>query len=394
MAFCAYCGHQIPDGNEYCPTCGRLVKVSSVHVEKGDRFGKFYDESYYSLDSDKKKSKKKPKETTPAYNTVPTENVTPTYNNEPVNNSQPTYNTLPVNNNPQIIGYVPQEKYGTLFISIFLLLLSLTGCCYGIPIVTIIVTSAVILVSMLGLIKFKFKGTVLLILAIVFSTLALLGGIAYGQKWGFFQFRHSEDGRDPVLGDVGVYVVPSSDDNRKTTVYYYYELINTDDTFVLIDQGVKLEFLNSSGKKVGMEIPHTSYVLPEDTVYCFGIESMYSGRLEECVDVDATLYRTSFARFDYLNSPIRSTDIEISDVSLTEEKQSQNITGVITNNSAFKLEDPTVFVVFKLDDEVVAIDYTELGNISPGATEDFTIKIYNYLPEYDTFECYVDVWSE
>ncbi len=394
MSFCQYCGHQIPDDNSFCPNCGRLVKATAQHVEKEDRFEKFYDESYYSIDSDKKKSRKKPKvkKSKPVVNSVRVENnvqanyTAPTYTTPPVSNTAPT-------NNPQIYGYVPQENYGSLFVSVILFLLSLTGCCYGIPAVTIVITTIIIVVSFLGLFKYKFKGTIFLILAIMFSAMALLGSIGYGRRWGFFTVRQMEDGKDPILGETGVYVVPSSDDNGKTTVYYYYELTNTDEALVLIDQSVHLDFLDSAGKQVGSEYHHASYVLPGDTVYCFGIESLHSRRLGECVEIDGGLSSSSFASYEHFKNPIRSTDIEVSEASVSEEKYYQSVTGEITNNSDYNLDDPIVFVVFKLDGEVVLIDYTTAGVISSGETEDFTIKIFNALPEYDTIEVYVDVWS-
>ncbi len=129
-------------------------------------------------------------------------------------------------------------------------------------------------------------------------------------------------------------------------------------------------------------------------MYCFGIESLHSRRLGECVEIDGGLSISSFGSYEHFKNPIRSTDIEVSEASVSEEKHYQSVTGEITNNSDYNLDDPTVFVVFKLDGEVVLIDYTTAGVISSGETEDFTIKIFNALPEYDTIEVYVDVWSE
>ncbi len=379
MAFCAHCGRRISDGINNCPFCGKPVNASSPSGGKENRFDKFYDESYYSIDSDNKKSKKRKKEKpVQAYYSAPQ-----------------SYANTQAYNNPQPAS-TAEETNGTLFASLAIFLFSIFGSCFGfgvgMPVIPIVVAAGLMVLIIYGL--RKFKGKVFLIFALIPTVTVLIANVIYSVVFGLFTVAQHYDGRDPILNEAGVYVPTPEDGGKKVTVYYYFAITNLDDTYVLQNQGVSLHFVNSSGKRVGIDIPRVEYVMPGDTVYVFGTETGYGDHLGECVDVEAEIRSNHFVDEERIATPVYSDEIEIWDIDVTEEKHSLNVTGSVTNDSDYKLTKPEVYVVFFCDDEIVAIDYGTISSLNPGETDDFEIKVYQDIPEYDTVECYLNIWAE
>ena len=134
--------------------------------------------------------------------------------------------------------------------------------------------------------------------------------------------------------------------------------------------------------------------MPGDTIYLFGSKTSRDQELLDYDDLQIKINITTFIGEDSIKEPIRSTDIEIWDVAEGRGETTDVVTGSITNNSDYELKNPAVYVVFKSGDEVVLFEHDRIGNIAPGDTVDFKIPITHPHSEYDSIECYVDVWGQ
>lgn len=156
MAFCSNCGHELPEGTKFCSYCGAAVNNNVVNISEN--------------------------------NEQNTQEQGGSQHNEPVRQDQwqdSQRTTYIPQSSVETVSASPLDKYGK-FIGIGLLVLAIVDFATDPPILTIILSAAIIGGAVFCLAKkYKLKG--FSIAAIVLAAICLIAGVSQANRYGMFK---------------------------------------------------------------------------------------------------------------------------------------------------------------------------------------------------------------
>ena len=343
MTFCPECGKKIPDDSIYCPYCRVVVdkaraKESKRKRSKKSKYEKIYDESSYSLKTEKK--------------TKATQNV-------------------------------------ILVLSIILIVVE-AFVHFKMPLYNVLMSAILLIITPIAFFKCP-KGALLpkilsgMTIGLAFFLLNYNVGQAF--KYGFLFNGNPEKERNIVVSDCGVCIDPNSPKDDPIALYYI-AISNPNDTLVAFRQHGKIRMVDYKDNFLTYEYLKVPYILPSDTVYIYGSSEIYGKDSVHSIEAEVSLNPTTYINEDYVLKPIEMSDLEITKVTVESEDNCEVVTGRLTNYSDYELTNPQVIAVFMHNDDVVSINYTTLRNVLPGGTVKFEIQVFGDLPRYDSVECY------
>lgn len=178
------------------------------------------------------------------------------------------------------------------------------------------------------------------------------------------------------------------------TVYidYCYEIYNPNTDVMITSLEFDLTVRDSSNAILGTSTARANIIMPGDTVYAFGTLSLTKSEAA-AIDSDDTEYEWDYATESRFYSAIRTSEIVVSNVSARGTGYDTKVTGEIANNSSYDTSAFTkVYALFWKGDELVAIDSTYVDQIYSGGSRVFELKGLHNIPDYDTVQLFVDVW--
>ena len=173
---------------------------------------------------------------------------------------------------------------------------------------------------------------------------------------------------------------------------YFYEIYNPNTSTMITSMKLTLTLRNSSYAILGTSSANANIIMPGDTVYAFGTMQLTKSEASQ-IEYDDTQYEWDYATESRFYSPIRSSEIVVSNISARGTGYDTKVTGEITNNSDYDTSAITlVYAIFRKGDEVVAIESTYVDPIYSGISRVFEISGFQDVPDYDSVQIFVDVW--
>lgn len=198
--------------------------------------------------------------------------------------------------------------------------------------------------------------------------------------------------KDPEIKDLVVCFQPFNQYSNYVYIDYFYEIYNPNTSSMITSMKLTLTLRNSSDAILGTSSANANIIMPGDTVYAFGTMQLTKSEASQ-IEYDDTQYEWDYATESRFYSPIRSSEIVVSNISARGTGYNTKVTGEITNNSDYDTSAFTqVYAIFRKGDEVVAIASTYVDPIYSGISRVFEINCFQDIPDYDTVQIFVDVW--
>ena len=198
--------------------------------------------------------------------------------------------------------------------------------------------------------------------------------------------------KDPEIKDLVVCFQPFNQYSNYVYIDYFYEIYNPNTSSMITSMKLTLTLRNSSDAILGTSSANANIIMPGDTVYAFGTMQLTKSEASQ-IEYDDTQYEWDYATESRFYSPIRSSEIVVSNISARDTGYDTKVTGEITNNSDYDTSAITlVYAIFRKGDEVVAIESTYVDPIYSGISRVFEISGFQDVPDYDSVQIFVDVW--
>ena len=173
---------------------------------------------------------------------------------------------------------------------------------------------------------------------------------------------------------------------------FYVDIYNPNETLIAQSPKFTLNYRDASGAILATESVGVGLIMPGDTVRVFGVLSILKSDVSKAVSNDSNLECRGFSTESGFYNPIRSDEIVFSNISARGASYSGTVTGEITNKSAYDFNLSVIYAVLYKDGEIVAIYDGFTDGVNAGQTRVFEINTFDTIPAYDTIECYADVW--
>ena len=197
---------------------------------------------------------------------------------------------------------------------------------------------------------------------------------------------------EPEIKDMLICSRPVNPYLDNVYIDYCYEIYNPNTDVMITSMELDLTVRDSSNAILGTSTARANIIMPGDTVYAFGTLSLTKSEAA-AIDSDDTQYEWDYATESRFYSAIRTSEIVVSNVSARGTGYDTKVTGEIANNSAYDTSAFTqVYALFWKGDELVAIDSTYVDQIYSGGSRVFELKGLHNIPDYDTVQLFVDVW--
>ncbi len=198
--------------------------------------------------------------------------------------------------------------------------------------------------------------------------------------------------KDPEITDFIVCFQPFNQYSNYVYIDYCYEIYNPNTSSMITSMKLTLTLRNSSDAILGTSSANANIIMPGDTVYAFGTMQLTKSEASQ-IEYDDTQYEWDYATESRFYSPIRSSEIVVSNITARGTGYDTKVTGEITNNSDYDTSAFTqVYAIFRKGEEVVAIASTYVDPIYSGISRVFEINCFQDIPDYDTVQIFVDVW--
>ena len=341
MTFCPECGKKIPDDSIYCPYCRVVVdkaRAKESKRSKKSKYEKIYDESSYSVKTEKK---------------------------------------------------TKAAKTARLVLSIVLIAVG-SFIHFKVPLYNVLLAVILLIVGVIAFFKYP-KGTILpkilTGMACLMAFFLLNYYVREAFKYGFLFNGNPEKERNIVVSDYGVCVDPNSRKDDPIALYYI-AISNPNDTIVAFRQTGRIKMADYKDNYLTSENFKVPYILPGDTVYIYGSREIYGEDSVHSIEAEVSLNMTTYINEDFVLKPIEMSDLEITKVTVEDEGNRVVVKGKFTNYSDYELVNPRIMVVFMHNDDVISINYTVLDNVESRDSVKFKIEVFGDLPRYDSVECY------
>lgn len=202
----------------------------------------------------------------------------------------------------------------------------------------------------------------------------------------------NEDYLEPEIKDMLICSRPVNPYLDNVYIDYCYEIYNPNSDVMITSMELDLTVRDSSNAILGTSTARANIIMPGDTVYAFGTLSLTKNEAA-AIASDDTEYEWDYATESRFYSAIRTSEIVVSNVSARGTGYDTKVTGEIANNSSYDTSAFTkVYALFWKGDELVAIDSTYVDPIYSGGSRVFELKGLHNIPDYDTVQLFVDVW--
>ena len=194
------------------------------------------------------------------------------------------------------------------------------------------------------------------------------------------------------LVDYGWYINEGSAYGNTNYTDYVGIIHNPNKTLIAEYPKVIVTVKGEDGSILGTSEQVGSVIMPGDTVTICGTLSM-PGDLDTTgamiyFDADCSSFTGSNSFYD----DVWTSDYEFTNVNEMEGEYENQITGEVTNHSAYDVKMTSVSIVLRKDGNIVYMENTFVDNIRSGETKAFKFERYHDWPEHDKIECSAMAW--
>ncbi len=202
----------------------------------------------------------------------------------------------------------------------------------------------------------------------------------------------NEEYLEPEIKDLLICFQPFNRYSDDVYIDFCYEIYNPNSDVMISAMDLTLSVRDESNAILATSTARANIIMPGDTVYAFGTLSLTESEAATIVS-DDTQYEWDYATESRFYSTIRTSEIVVSNISARGSGYDTRVTGEIANNSSYDTSDFTkVYVMFWEDDELVAIDSTYIDPIYSESSRAFDLNGTQNIPDYDSVQVFVDVW--
>ena len=202
----------------------------------------------------------------------------------------------------------------------------------------------------------------------------------------------SESEKEPVIKDMQACFRPINPYFDYVYVDYYYEVYNPNATIMFEGFQITWNLRDSSDSILGTDTAQINLIMPGETAYVFGTIQLTKSEAEKIYSDDAQ-YEWDVKTESRFYSPIRQSEIEVTNVSARGIGYDTKVTGEVKNNSEYDTSAFTqVYVTFWKGEDLVAIESTYLDSVYSGSSRVFEVRGLHDIPDYDSVQIYVDVY--
>lgn len=202
----------------------------------------------------------------------------------------------------------------------------------------------------------------------------------------------TESDKEPEIKDMQACFRPINPYFDYVYVDYYYEVYNPNTTVMFEGFRITWNLRDSSDSILGTDTAQINLIMPGETAYVFGTIQLTKSEAEKIYSDDAQ-YEWDVKTESRFYSPIRQSEIEVTNVSARGIGYDTKVTGEVKNNSEYDTSAFTqVYVTFWKGEDLVAIESTYLDSVYSGSSRVFEVRGLHDIPDYDTVQIYVDVY--
>ena len=131
--------------------------------------------------------------------------------------------------------------------------------------------------------------------------------------------------------------------------------------------------------------------MPRDTVVLSGMVGIPRADIDEDTSIEIGFRKADAVPVANLSKP-KSSDFEVSNVSVVNSDWSSKVTGEVKNNFSEEQDMLALHAVFKNGDEIVYCESTYVNDIPSGSSVPFEISVMSDLPQYTDVQVYAQSW--
>ncbi len=202
----------------------------------------------------------------------------------------------------------------------------------------------------------------------------------------------NESVKDPKVVGSGGCVQPVNQFSDYIYMDYYYDVYNHNDSLIVQSPKITTTLRSASGAIIATDSAEARLIMPGDTVRMFGVIQLLKSEVESYESEEYLLEWWKISTESGFGNPVRSDEFVFSNVSARGASYSGVVTGELTNNSAYDINLSEIYAIFYKNGEIVMISDGFSDSVPFGQTRVFEINTFETLPDYDTIECYINVW--
>ena len=202
----------------------------------------------------------------------------------------------------------------------------------------------------------------------------------------------NESAKDPKVVGSGGCVQPVNQFSDYIYMDYYYDVYNPNDSLIVQSPKITTTLRSASGAIIATDSAEARLIMPGDTVRMFGVVQVLKSEVESYESEEYLLEWWKISTESGFGNPVRSDEFVFSNVSARGASYSGVVTGELTNNSAYDINLSEIYAIFYKNGDIVMISDGFSDSVPSGQTRVFEINTFETLPDYDTIECYINVW--